>query len=147
MNGHIGKPVRRDDLFRKLSEWLPSKRASATSHAPAVEALFDRGDYDDFKRMVGTDATAKWLSRLDSQLETVFASGGCDRIELQTLAAQSHAIVSQAALLGFADLAERCRELEQACAGKENLSAAYGKAKEAARSARNIIAGLSTWVA
>jgi signal transduction histidine kinase/DNA-binding NarL/FixJ family response regulator len=143
MNGHIGKPVRRDDLFRKLSEWLPSKKASATSHVPAVEAQFDRGDYDDFKSMVGADATAKWLSRLSEQLETVFASESCDRIELQTLAAQSHAIVSQAALLGFADLAERCRELEQASAGRENLSAAYGKAKEAALSAHDIIASLS----
>jgi signal transduction histidine kinase/ActR/RegA family two-component response regulator len=143
MNGHIGKPVRRDDLFRKLSEWLPSKSDSAASPAPAVEALFDRGDYEDFERMVGTGTTAKWLNRLDDQLDNIFASGGCDRIELQTLAAQSHAIVSQAALLGFADLAERCRELEQACAGKENLSATYVKAKEAARITRQIIAGLN----
>jgi signal transduction histidine kinase/DNA-binding response OmpR family regulator len=143
MNGHIGKPIRRDDLFRKLSEWLPLRRSGAASHAPASDAQFSRGDYDDFKSMVGADAVAKWLSRLDEQLRTAFASDGFDRIERQVLAARSHAIVSQAALLGFADLAERCRELEQACAGKENISAAYGKAKEAARITRDIIAGLN----
>jgi signal transduction histidine kinase/DNA-binding response OmpR family regulator len=143
MNGHIGKPITRDDLFQKLSEWLPSERASATFHAPAIEAQFNHADYDDFKNMIGADATAKWLSRLNEQLATVFASDSCDHTELQNLAAQSHAIVSQAALLGFADLAERCRELEQACASKENLSAAYGKAKEAAQFSRNIIAALN----
>jgi hypothetical protein len=93
--------------------------------------------------MVGADAVTKWLSRLDEQLMIVFEFDDFDHIERQVLAAQSHAIVSQAALLGFADLAERCRELEQACAGRENISAAYGRAKDAARITRDIIAGLN----
>lgn len=142
MNGHIGKPVRRDDLFRKLNEWLPLKRAGAAIHAPVGEAHFSLGDYDDFKSMVGADAVAKWLSRLDEQLATVFASDDLGCSQRQALAAQSHAIVSQAALLGFANLAERCRELEQACAGEGNIAAPLDRAKEVARTARNTIAGL-----
>jgi signal transduction histidine kinase/DNA-binding NarL/FixJ family response regulator len=129
MDDHIGKPMKREDLLRKLTEWLPTgdgpggvqdvpaqDEAAPAGTTEQTKPLFDEKSFAEFKDMMGAERVGHWLGRLDEQLQ-VFCAGEPAALDRQQLARAAHALVSQAALLGFPGLAEHCTELEQACNG------------------------------
>ena len=63
-------------------------------------------------------------------------------IDRSQLARRAHAIVSQAGILGFSDLARLCSTLEEACANGGDVSSPFRKAELAARAARDAIGSL-----
>ncbi|MCB5174069.1 hybrid sensor histidine kinase/response regulator [Microvirga lenta] len=142
MNGHVGKPVRRDDLLRKLAEWLPAGDETAGSPDTTAQEpeSFNEKDFRDFVDMMGADRVNQWLARFDEQLETTFASA--HQYEPHELAQRAHALVSQAALLGFSEFSKFCSSLEQACLSGGDISASLLTARRVTQETRSAIAGL-----
>jgi CheY-like chemotaxis protein/HPt (histidine-containing phosphotransfer) domain-containing protein len=145
INDHIGKPVRRDDLLRKLSEWLsPGADARLPDTEPSEEtSSFKQEHFQEFRDTIGADRIGQWLLRLDEQLKDTFSGGGALRSDHQQLARDAHATISQAALLGFSELAELCTILEQTCIARGDVSVPLERVCEAAQNARERIAQMS----
>jgi len=149
MDDHIGKPMRREDLLRKLAEWLPASdepHVSQDEPAPPPAAgeassSFDQKAFADFRDMMGAERVGQWLRRLDEQLQASFADEAIV-LDRQQLARKAHALISQAALLGFSGLAEHCTQLEQACGGEGDLTVALENVRRSASQASATIARL-----
>jgi len=141
MDDHVGKPMRRGDLFRILSKWLPASDGSGQQPSPpdSEGGSFNERDFRDFCDMMGSERVVQWLARFDEQLESAFA-GDMEDTEHRETAARAHALIPQAALLGFSELAKACTALEQACLRGEGVTHSYAAAKEAAANARRMIA-------
>ncbi|QRM27653.1 ATP-binding protein [Microvirga sp. VF16] len=145
---HIGKPIRRDQLLRKLSEWLPQIRETGSTAAmqPQTDA-FDERNFKDFVDMMGQDRVGLWLTRLEEQLMSSFLNDMDCEPNFRQIANNAHAITSQAALLGFSQLAELCTKLEQACLAGEDVMLLLEAVRCEARRACEKIEWLSKVVA
>jgi signal transduction histidine kinase/CheY-like chemotaxis protein len=146
MEDHIGKPMRREELLRTLAAWLPESDGHGTiaeAAAPPVarpDAIAaNEKSLADFKNRMGAEWVNQWLRRLDEQLQATFADEAviADRHEL---AKKAHALISQAALSGFSELAEHCVALEEACKSGGDPAALLGKVRDLASEARTSIA-------
>lgn len=145
-NDHIGKPIRRDDLFRKMREWLPDTTGEAAPHSDARSggvSVFQEKHFADFKNTIGADRVLQWLMRLDEQLAATFANDGFVATDRRHVARTAHAITSQAALLGFSELAEFCTSLERECGAGNDISAPLKNVCHAAQMVRNVIARMN----
>jgi CheY-like chemotaxis protein len=144
MDDHIGKPLRREDLLRKLRDWLSPKEAPIQNSAddPPPGSGFDATAYQDLTETIGADRVSQWLTRLDEHLGSTFAGDAGVAHNRQQIAFAAHAIVSQAALLGFSELAECCSALEQACHAGQDLTDLLGQTRLVAVAARERIARL-----
>jgi HPt (histidine-containing phosphotransfer) domain-containing protein len=145
---HIGKPIRRDDLFLKMREWLPEttdEAGSANDVRSGGEQAFKERHFAEFRNTIGADRVSQWLKRLDEQLSTTFASDEFVSLDRRTIAKAAHAMTSQAALLGFSELAEFCTVLEQECGAGGDIGATLEKACQAARAAREVIANMNAF--
>lgn len=145
MDDHIGKPMKQEDLLRKLAEWLPvleEPAAPPKETAPCSEALetvasFNEKNFADFKDMMGAERASHWLGRLDEQLQSFLDETAI--LDRSQLARKAHALISQAALLGFSGLAEHCTMLEQACNSESDLTTPIENARCSAGEARATI--------
>ncbi len=146
MNGHVGKPLKRKSLLENIHEWLPTSAAvlaTAPNNSNPARPFFDQSGFDEFRNMMGTDRVASWLTQLNELLESTFSDDRTRSNDRPQMGRSAHAIVSMAACLGFAELAQRCSELDQACTSGKELSLALNKARSAARTASEMIAKLS----
>jgi signal transduction histidine kinase/ActR/RegA family two-component response regulator/HPt (histidine-containing phosphotransfer) domain-containing protein len=143
-NDHIGKPVRREDLLRKLSEWLPEETPSVEEPRLSARVFFKESHFEDFRKTIGAERVRQWLLRLDDELRTTFAGACCVEMDRMQIAKAAHAITSQAALLGFSELAELCTALERECVTGEDAAISLDRVCEAARTAREIIARMES---
>lgn len=144
MNGHLAKPLRRRDLQRALSEWLNAEPQRTLPGVPSHDGgpAFDETAFDAFRQMMGPERVSAYLANLLDQLDRQFAAPR-DVHERAELGRSAHAVVSQAALLGFPRLAERCQRLEAACDDdKEDVASALEAVIIAAAEARRVIASL-----
>ncbi|MBA1156540.1 hybrid sensor histidine kinase/response regulator [Microvirga mediterraneensis] len=146
MDDHIGKPMKREDLLRKLGEWLPvseqpetiQDKPLATTTASIASSGFDEKSFLEFRSMMGPERVGLWLARLDEQLQVLIAKES-KSLDREQLAKQAHSLISQAALLGFSDLARKCTELEQACNNGVRLSGPLKSACQAANEVRAVL--------
>ena len=83
---------------------------------------------------MGTERVAQWLGRLEEYLQALL-SNESPLQNRHELAKQAHALISQAALLGFTSLAKRCTELEQACNSGDDLTVPFESARHSAKEA------------
>lgn len=143
-NDHIGKPVRRDDLFRKLGEWLPEDTGVPEGVDLSTRDSFKERHFEDFRRTIGVERVGQWLMRLDEDLRASFASDCLVEMDRMHIAKMAHSITSQAALLGFAELAEFCTALERECVASGDISILLDDVRRAARTARNLIANMNS---
>jgi signal transduction histidine kinase/CheY-like chemotaxis protein len=141
INDHIGKPVRRDDLLRKLRDWLPAT-ADRIMRPDGADKLphFDRKAYEEFRRIIGDSQADQWRARLDAALDEFLRLACNGDTGRERLAQTAHALISQAALLGFPDLAASCTALERACHEGQDPSFRLKQAIRAAATSRAIIA-------
>jgi CheY-like chemotaxis protein len=146
MDDHIGKPMKRADLMRKLAEWLPISqehhsipdKGLALHDTERAKPDFNEHSFLEFKNMMGAERVGMWLSRLEEQLQ-VLLSDETTVLNRQQLAKHAHALISQAALLGFSELADHCTELEQASNHGDDLTVPLEKARRSATLARATI--------
>jgi signal transduction histidine kinase/DNA-binding response OmpR family regulator len=139
MDDHIGKPMKREDLLRKLAEWLPvPEERIPAQHIPHISSEpdqttseFDEDSFLEFRAMMGADRVAQWLSRLAEHLQALLSDEAAV-LDRHLLAKRAHALISQAALLGFSGLAKHCTELEQACNNGDDLQIPLERARRSA---------------
>lgn len=143
-NDHIGKPVRRDDLFRKLGEWLPQDSVAVEEPRSSTRISFKESHFEDFRKTIGPERVTQWLRRLDEELRTTFAGDCFVEMDRAQIAKSAHAITSQAALLGFSELAELCTTLERECVTGEDMAISLDRVCVASRTVRGIISDMET---
>ncbi|WP_414472852.1 ATP-binding protein [Microvirga sp. M2] len=149
MDDHIGKPMKREDLLRTLAKWLPAREVPGAvrdeplpaPQAAATKPDFDRESFLEFRTMMGAERVAGWLDRFEEQLQILHPNEAAFP-ERHRLAKHAHALISQAALLGFSGLAEHCTALEQACNQGDDLTLPLERARHAAADAVAEIARL-----
>jgi signal transduction histidine kinase/CheY-like chemotaxis protein len=142
INDHIGKPVKRDDLLARLSVWLPGQDGVSASEEELSQSgtSFQEDCFRSFRDTIGADRIGLWLERFDEQLKSAFGGDNSQACDREQVGRSAHALTSQAALLGFPELAELCTILEQACVGGGNFSGPLESVRRAAWEARNVIA-------
>jgi signal transduction histidine kinase/response regulator of citrate/malate metabolism len=144
MNDHIGKPFDRQALYSLIERWLPDVMIVDTSeHERGMpQAGIDAGVYGDLEALLGKERMAGLVKKLEDHLARAFAIDPATDLDRQALAREAHIVVSQAGMLGFTELSERCRELERACLADEDLAAPFAKTREARDKALRDIARL-----
>ncbi len=106
MNGHVGKPFKRDELVAAVVRW--SRRLAAE---PPAQAILDRPTYEGVVAMLGAEKSHVLLDALANQLAQL-PTDIARPLERQRLAREAHSIVSSAGLLGFAALSDLARRVE-----------------------------------
>jgi CheY-like chemotaxis protein len=142
MNGHVAKPTELDDLLTEIGRLVRPPKVIDRLIAPAERAPLAANDFREFRAISGKEVVAAWLSRLSEELRNTFLDQKPDMIDRSQLARRAHAIVSQAGILGFSDLARLCGTLEEACANGGDILSPFRKAELAARVARDAIGSL-----
>lgn len=149
MNDHLGKPFKRRQLFEKVEFWLhaegaanrsgmtPAKAATATTtDMKAPGPMIDHKLLDELCATMGREWVIEGLSELRDQLDTSLIRAQPDAVDRDAMARRSHKLVARAGILGFAELAEACSQLERACRQGEILGPPLAKAEAAAIQAR-----------
>jgi CheY-like chemotaxis protein/HPt (histidine-containing phosphotransfer) domain-containing protein len=140
MDDYIGKPMRREEVLRKLAKWLPetgpgnADPADAPGPSAPPSHSFDEKSFADFKERMGAEWVGQWLGRLDEHLQA-FCGEVPPAEDRQHIARQAHALISQAALLGFSALAEQCVALEEACKSGRDIAALMEEVRALAENA------------
>lgn len=99
IDDHIGKPMKRAYLLKKVTEWLPEGAASEPlqsmrgSHQPWS---LDQETLDQIRDLVGRERILDWITRLDEQHQTTFGGTNPESIGREELGRMAHFIVSQA---------------------------------------------------
>jgi signal transduction histidine kinase/CheY-like chemotaxis protein/HPt (histidine-containing phosphotransfer) domain-containing protein len=125
MNDHVGKPFNRGELYRLIDRWLPevmivdTGAASVRNELDAEMRLFDEKVYGDLAQVLGKEKMIRLLDKLEELLRSSL-SAVPDRT---TLAREAHSLISQAGMLGFTELSEACRSLENACLAEGSIDA------------------------
>jgi CheY-like chemotaxis protein/anti-sigma regulatory factor (Ser/Thr protein kinase) len=141
INDHIGKPVRRDELLRKIGEWLPGTNGLPLQQESSQDRhSFDENCFEDFRRTIGAERLHQWIARFGEQLTSTFAGEASVCADRGEIAKWAHSLVPQAALLGFPELAERCTALERACVTGQDISPSLEQVCQAARKAQGVLA-------
>ncbi len=139
MDGHVGKPINQLELKTAIHKIMQSHRVEQPGAESAHEEVaFDPQVYENVQTLLPPQRLRSHLARFDAELGAVFGDGTA----AEGLEQAAHKIVSQAGMLGFLELSERCRELEQNCANKEEASHPFAKAEAAAAQARSKVAQL-----
>ena len=146
MNDHLGKPFKRDELLHKVDAWLSRQRAPDEHGVeppppPAPEPEAAPEAYHDLLETVGPEVAARLLSRLSQILAAFPARIGTDE-ERAAAARAAHSIVSAAGQLGFEDLSDACRHLENAYRGGGDMAAALQRVDQLRLNTMRRIAGL-----
>ena len=135
MSGYVAKPINQGDFLRKLSEWLPGAHAveqpASVPEQPAP--FFDRQAFESLQTMMGGERVSEWIEKFLQRLETTFPVAAAEPRGREQLARDAHALVSHAALLGFAELSGLCSELEGVCVNGGDLDPLIPRVRAAAR--------------
>jgi CheY-like chemotaxis protein/HPt (histidine-containing phosphotransfer) domain-containing protein len=114
MNDHVGKPFRPAELLDTIERWLPDiVMEEGSSAGPVSNAGLNRATYDELVSLIGEPRVHALLGRLEKLLVT--HADPEHSADVARLAADAHALVSVAGMLGFNDLSDASRDLEQAC--------------------------------
>lgn len=129
MNDHVGKPFKKAELLQKVSTWLQRANIQEPPRDQTDAAL------EELDELMGAEWVASGLEKLRQQIEETFKDETASLADPERLARCAHALVSHAALLGFNELSELCRNLEHACGRGKDPAGPFGRAKAAAQAA------------
>jgi CheY-like chemotaxis protein/HPt (histidine-containing phosphotransfer) domain-containing protein len=122
MNGHVGKPIRREDLLKAVARFAPP--ASLAQVAPVrnsdSDAVLDADTFAEVTELLGHGKTNELLGRLRVQLTDQFPARAETTEELAKLAQEAHKFVSTAGMFGFQALSNSCARLEAAARGNHD---------------------------
>ncbi|CAO4157207.1 hybrid sensor histidine kinase/response regulator [Methylorubrum extorquens] len=124
MNGHVGKPFKRDELLAAVERWAKKPLTGQASDGAGLELEHDRAPeetgfdpavFGEVLDMLGPAKTGDLLQRFGQELEARLGNDVQGRSP-DELCRDAHALASQAGFLGFVALREQCLALEGACA-------------------------------
>ncbi len=145
MQDHIGKPFESDVLISAVAKWARIARAGLTQPVAAGPAPrtpapprpgIDGQKLERLKDQIGGAALNTLLRALVGQLNMI---GGGGLLERDKLRARAHSVLGAAGMLGFEDVEQACRRLEQACVCDGALEPALKQAIRACRHANGEI--------
>jgi CheY-like chemotaxis protein/HPt (histidine-containing phosphotransfer) domain-containing protein len=150
MDDYVTKPFRRAELLEKIVAWGVGAGPAVDAAVPQIaEAAPKSGSIDmnplaagfrDVVALLGRETALLALGRLEQQIGAMFPASSSP--DPQVLARQAHALVAQAGLLGFRDLADSASRLEKACLGHGDVDEAYRAAAAVAQAALATSEGL-----
>ncbi|GJD54156.1 PAS domain S-box protein [Methylobacterium dankookense] len=108
MDGHVGKPFRKDALLAAVERW--ALRRMAGTPRPSI----DREVYEETSGLVGRERMRDMLAMLAEELGQRFGPASVAH-HRERIAEDAHAMISATSMIGFSSLAETCREVEDAC--------------------------------
>jgi PAS domain S-box-containing protein len=123
MNGHIGKPFKRDELLTIVERWarkpLMVQASNSVEHLSESDqgsdlAGFDPAMFSEVLDLLGPAKTSELLRRFGQELDTRIGADMHGRSPGE-LAGHAHALASQAGFLGFVALREQCLAVEATC--------------------------------
>jgi HPt (histidine-containing phosphotransfer) domain-containing protein len=100
---------------------------------------FDSETYGKIAQLLPPDRLKSHLASFEQQLRET-ADGP---VEGERLQSSAHKLISQAGMLGFMELSERSRDLEEACEGEGPLDAALDAFRGSAERALGVLQTLS----
>jgi len=112
MNGHVGKPFKRDELYSAVERW--ALRSTPEADTPQDGAILDRETFDGMLALLGREKTTVLLERLAQQLQQ-FGENDTDAASHKSIKRNAHEMISAAGLLGFNSLSKLCLEIEHTC--------------------------------
>ena len=126
MDGHVGKPFKRLELYAAIDRWVGHERRRRSADAAPAEpvaivregAILDTQAFATLSQRIGPMRTQSLLMLLEAELRARFAVTDLQSVETldrAQLAQDAHAMVSAAGTLGFAGMSGLCREIEAAC--------------------------------
>jgi DNA-binding response OmpR family regulator len=114
MNGHVGKPFKREELTSAIDRWAAQASPEARPLRETTPASLDRATFESILSLLGPEKTGALLDRLAQQLRG-FDASLATRGSREAIMKDAHAMISAAGLLGFASLSALCREIEDQC--------------------------------
>jgi CheY-like chemotaxis protein len=131
VNDHIDKPFTRAELLAKVDAWM-----TCDAEVPPAGAAEKPGGqaFQEMCALMGRPWALRGLTKLTAQIDEAFA--GAAALDDRQLVGQAHALVSLAAVLGFAALSESCGVLEEACRSGQGVQPAFERARAAALEVR-----------
>jgi CheY-like chemotaxis protein len=113
MNGHVAKPLRRDDLLAKVAQCRQPAGAADAAVEVAAGALpvLDHATFDEIFALLGHAKAALMLGKLRDQLGVSFARDA--NAKPDAVAREAHKLISMAGTFGFLALSESCAALEE----------------------------------
>ncbi len=109
MGGHVGKPFARAELLDAIDRCLSAESADASFRPVPESAALDA-----IASTIGQERVQSLLQALAAELDARFGRESGPWLR-DGLAQDAHAMIAASAMLGFADLAGLCREVEAAC--------------------------------
>jgi HPt (histidine-containing phosphotransfer) domain-containing protein len=100
---------------------------------------FDSETYGKIAQLLPTERLRAHLASFEQQVRET-AEGPVERERLKSSA---HKLISQAGMLGFMELSERSRDLEEACEGEGSLDSALDAFRRSAERALGVVQTLS----
>jgi HPt (histidine-containing phosphotransfer) domain-containing protein len=140
MDGHIVKPLRRDDLCAAVARWRLDLHEGEAR--PDARPPLDRAIYDGLLDLVGPDKVKSLLDQLAAQLTARFQGEPDTDEDRDRLARDAHAMISAAGAVGFSALSGACQALDDACTANRDVPEALHAVREARRLALRLIPAL-----
>lgn len=134
MNACLGKPFRRAQLLDLVAEWL--RRGETESAERAVSDAEGADFLVEARELMGEAWIRESLGAFDLRLEEVLEEALPVRGRDQ-LARAAHELVAQAAMFGFAALADALADLEGACKRDDGVGDILETARHCAQEARS----------
>jgi PAS domain S-box-containing protein len=124
MNGHVAKPVRRNELLAAIERWIPvTAEPEPRAGADTSNAVLDEETFAEVTALLGREKVDGLLARLGAQLEAQFPIDPETAEEWVVLAREAHKLISTAGMFGFLALSEGCARLEAAALGDQDKAA------------------------
>jgi signal transduction histidine kinase/CheY-like chemotaxis protein/HPt (histidine-containing phosphotransfer) domain-containing protein len=121
MNGHVGKPFKRDELLAAIDPWTSSPAAKEPEPREAAsDTILDATVYGELHALIGSERMIAMLRKLREKLDRL-STLDPDR-EREHLAQAAHSMISTAGMLGFMELSDICRKLEDACIAGSDIT-------------------------
>ena len=127
MNSHLGKPFRLRDVLEAITDWV--KPAAIGDSVVQVEVLEALG------RAIGAQKMDHFLGGLAEQLHGMGELMATPSADIAQVARQAHQVRGYAASLGYVELGDRYRDLENACKDGSFSAGQLLAAQEATRAA------------
>jgi CheY-like chemotaxis protein/HPt (histidine-containing phosphotransfer) domain-containing protein len=142
MDGHLGKPFRRDKLLATIDRYRADAAGPADVSPPRPQGATSVIDAEAFEaaiEVLGVDKMNDLLRKFGSQLEGGLLNASGTVEDRAGLAREAHRLVSSAGMLGFVSLSQGCATLEAALHAHENVDALLADLRQACRGAVNEI--------
>jgi CheY-like chemotaxis protein len=142
MNDHIAKPFRMPQLLATVDKWIPppftasraAERGAPTSPDTAQDGIIappDTETISHLKRLLGAERLNELLTMFQGELSARFKSHPMGPDAIRVLRQEAHSTIAQAGMLGFDELSQCCRNLQDACKEGGDVRAALAVLSDA----------------